>query len=182
MLNYTTLFADLEALYAGAGRDPASFRRLAREVERVRSSVGQVTQEMAADYVVLLLQRLSRGDVQLKADEVELLRGFLGFAPDDPQEEQRLLADLGELETLVPEILALKDEPLRLRHLEGLRRRLIRLEELLPHVTRVLERREQAERFVEATGGSGSIDREWLVGAIRQALDGSGVAPMTGAP
>ncbi|MGE0712270.1 MAG: hypothetical protein AB7N76_32380 [Planctomycetota bacterium] len=175
MLSYTTLFADLEALFQGAGRDPASYRRLAREVRRVRASVDGVTREMAADYAALLLQRLGRADQggwALAPEEAALLRGFLGLPPEDPELEPRLLADLGELEATVSEVLALKDQPLRTRHLEGLRRRLARLDQLAGRVAGALEEREQDERFQRATREASPAEREWLMRAIRGALSG----------
>lgn len=47
MLRYTSLFADLERLFAGAGRDPASFARLAREVGRVEADLAEYCRDVA---------------------------------------------------------------------------------------------------------------------------------------
>ena len=138
MLNYTTLFADLEALYAGAGRDAASFRRLLREVQRVRGDVDEVTREMASDYVAILARKLAgpKRPARLSEQEIELLRGFLGLPPANPEGEQRLLATLAELERELEAVLSLKDQPLRLRNVDGLRLRLDGMEAALQRTPR----------------------------------------------
>ncbi|HBP19183.1 MAG TPA: hypothetical protein DEA08_15525 [Planctomycetes bacterium] len=176
MLNYTTLFADLEALYAGAGRDAASFRRLLREVQRVRGDVDEVTREMASDYVAILARKLAgpKRPARLSEQEIELLRGFLGLPPANPEGEQRLLATLAELERELEAVLSLKDQPLRLRNVDGLRLRLDGMEAALLRIIQDLSRREEARRFERAVSGA-TLDHEWLLRAIERALRGDAV-------
>lgn len=177
MLNYTSLFSDLESLYEGAGEDPVSFRRLAREVRRVRESLDDYTHEVSEDYVLRLEDRLSRGDARLSEDEVELIRAYLGVSPADPQADQRLLDDLRALSTEVSGIVSLRDKPLRLRNLEGLRRRLAQMEFLLPGLVVVLEERARRRRFERAAGiGGEPVDADWLLTALRAAR-GEGEEP-----
>ena len=70
MLNYTSLFSDLEELYQGAGRDPASFRLLAREVGRANDDLRDYYNEVAADYVL----RLERRGVFSHLDQIKISR------------------------------------------------------------------------------------------------------------
>lgn len=177
MLNYTSLFSDLESLYQGAGEDPVSFRRLAREVRRVRESLDDYTHEVSEDYVLRLEERLARGDARLSDDEVELLRAYLGVSPADPQADQRLVDDLQALGNEVSGVISLRDQPLRLRNLEGLRRRLAQMEFLLPGLVVVLEERARRQRFERAAGlGEAGVDPVWLLSALRAAR-GEGAEP-----
>lgn len=178
MLNYTSLFADLEALFANAGRDPASFRRLAREVGRVGESLAEYCSEVSTDYVIRLQQRLGQKDAQLSAEEVNLLRSFLGLAPPDPERDQRLVDDLARLEENLQKALQLKDRPLSLKNLDDLRRLLDRMGAVLPRIVAALEEREEIQRFERAVGQSesGELDRVWLQRRIRRALAGSDLA------
>lgn len=177
MLNYTSLFSDLESLFEGAGEDPVSFRRLAREVRRVRESLDDYTHEVTEDYVLRLEARLAGGEARLSEDEVELIRAYLGVSPSDPQAEQRLVDDLRALSTEVSGVISLRDKPLRLRNLEGLRRRLAQMEFLLPGLIVVLEERGRRQRFEQAAGlGGGDVDAAWILSALRAAR-GEGSEP-----
>lgn len=178
MLNYTSLFSDLERLYEVAGQDPSSFRRLAREVRRVRESLNDYTHEVSVDYVLRLEARLARGDARLSEDEVELLRAYLGVSPPDPQADQRLVDDLHSLGTEVSGVINLRDQPLRLRNLEGLRRRLGSMEFLLPGLVLILEERAHRQRFELAAGlgEEGRVDAAWLLAALKAAR-GEGELP-----
>jgi hypothetical protein len=177
VLNYTSLFSDLEGLYEGAGQDPSSFRRLEREVRRVRESLEDYTREVSEDYVLRLEARLSSGDARLSADEVELLRAYLGVSPADPQADQHLVEDLRALETEIAGVISLRDQPLRLRNLEGLRRRLGLMEFLLPGLILILEERNRRQRFEEAAGlEEGGVDAAWLLAAL-SAARGEGELP-----
>ncbi len=175
MLNYSTLFADLERLFAGAGREPTSFRRLEREVARVEANLAEYCQEVAGDYVARIEQRLARADAQLSEDEVDLLRTYLGIAEPDPRREAQLVADLAAVEQDLAALLALQDRPLSLKNLGDLRRLLARMGAVLPRITGALEERRRLERFERAVGklgpdgqrGEGPLDREWLRERLR---------------
>ena len=177
MLNYTSLFADLEELFRSAGQDPASFRRLAREVERVRDNPDDYYTEVATDYVIRLEERVSEAGAQLSPEEITLLRAYLGLAPQDPEREQRLVDDLARLEDDLRTVLKLKDQPLNLKNLDGLRRLLDRMEDVLPRITRTLHKRQLAAAFDAAVSEDGAVlSPDWLSRAIRHALEGSDTA------
>ena len=190
MLNYTSLFADLEELFAGAGRDPASFRRLAREVEQVQSNVDEYCAEVTRDYAARLEHRLLQPGARLSPEEVGLLRAYLGLAPPDPERDQRLVDDLGALEADLREVLSLRNRPLRLEHLDRLRALLDRMRGVMPRIVFALEALGRSRRFDEAVGAGEDerpLDRAWLVEAIRaarvgeeQESDSSGELPIIG--
>ena len=180
MLNYTSLFNDLEGLFEGAGQDPRSFRRLAREVRRVRESLDDYTHEVSQDYVLRVEQRLANGDLSLSAEEAELLRAYLGVAPADPRADQRVVDDLRVLESELKGVIGLRDQPLRLRNLEGLQARLAMMEVLLPGLVAALEERERRRRFEAAAGLADSeVDAAWLLRSLRAAR-GEGDPPEDG--
>lgn len=175
MLNYTSLFADLEGLFDHAGRDPASFRRFAREVQRVNESLAEYCNEVASDYVIRLEQRLRQPDSQLSDEEINLLRSFFGLAPADPRRDQRLVDDLARVQESLGHVMELKERSLSLKSLDALRRLLVRMETTLPGIVSALEEREALREFERAVGqgaeGTGELDRPWLLKAIRQSLD-----------
>lgn len=180
MLNYTSLFADLEQLFQGAGRDVASFRRLQREVARASVDLREYYEDVAHDYVIRLEQRLSADpQASLTHEEASLLRGFLGIPLQDAEREQQLLLDLERLEETMQSLLRLKGAPLNLRNLDALRRLLDRLEVLLPKLIEVMTDRQRAQAFEQALGDLGAgLDREWLVVELRRALEGSGAGAL----
>lgn len=183
MLNYTSLFSDLEARFRAAGRDPGSYRRMAAEVARAGDDLRDYLREVTTDYVARLERRLSQPGPRLSREERDLLRGFLGHPPEDPERDRALVDDLGRLEESVTTLRPLRDVPLNLRNLEALRRVLARMEAVLPRIVEALEARERVRRFEEATqepqgapderGGGEVPDREWLLGEVRRALRGS---------
>ena len=75
MLNYTSLFNDLEAFYEGAGQDPRSFRRLAREVRRVRESLDDYTHEVSQDYVLRFFERSAPGMARDASSYLQRMKG-----------------------------------------------------------------------------------------------------------
>ena len=108
-----------------------------------------------------------------------LLRGFLGIPLQDAEREQQLLLDLERLEETMQSLLRLKGAPLNLRNLDALRRSLDRLEALLPKLIEALTDRRRAQEFDMALGDLGaSLDREWLLLALRRALEGSGAGAL----
>ncbi|RMG09437.1 MAG: hypothetical protein D6731_19785 [Planctomycetota bacterium] len=175
MLNYTSLFSDLEELFRNAGRDPASFRRLMREVQRVREDLDEYYLEVAADYLGRLEERLARTEApRLSPEEVTLLRAVLGLPSHDPERDARLVEDIGSLEQKLERVLALRGRPLSLKNLDELRRHLESMQSLLPGIVHALSERERARRFEEAVGDGEALDREWLLAAIRRILAGEG--------
>ncbi len=175
MLNYTSLFSDLEARFRSAGRDPGSYRRMATEVARAADDLRDYVREVTTDYVVRLERRLAQPDARLSREERALLRAFLGHPPEDPERDRALVDDLTRLDESVAGLQPLRDVPLSLRNLDALRRLLDRMETVLPRIVAALEVREAARRFDEATDESGQVlDREWLHAEVRRALHGSG--------
>jgi hypothetical protein len=175
MLNYTSLFSDLERLFQSAGREPTTFRRLMREVQRVREDLDAYYGEVATDYVIRLEERLAQGGdgLQLAPQEVTLLRAFLGLPPQDAARDARLVDDLARLEAELQQALALKGRPLSLKNLDALRRQLDGMQSVLPGIVRALESRERARRFEEALAEDGQVrDRGWLLAQVRRALSG----------
>lgn len=174
MLNYTSLFDDLDELFKKAGRDPVSFRRLAREVQRVSEDLDEYYFEVATDYVIRLEQRLNQPDAQLSTEEATLLRAYLGLPPKDRERDARLVNDLTQLEQRVTDALELKSRPLSLKNLDALRRLLDGMKAILPSIIRALDERQRAQEFEEAVGDGGAgMNRQWLVNAVRRALEGS---------
>jgi hypothetical protein len=180
LLNYTSLFADLEQHFQNAGRDAASFRQLQRKVARASVDLREYYEEVAHDYVIRVEQRLStHPEAALTQEEASLLRGFLGIPLLDAEREQQLLSDLERLEESMQSLLRLKGAPLSLRNLDALRRLLDRLETLLPKLVEALSDRERASRFDEALGDLGAtLDRAWLAAELRRALEGSGAGAL----
>lgn len=183
MLNYTSLFSDLEARFRSAGRDPASYRRMATEVARAADDLRDYVREVTTDYVLRLERRLGQPGARLSREERGLLRAFLGHPPDDPERDRALVDDLTLLEDSVAALQPLRDVPLNLRNLEALRRLLDRMEVVLPRIIAALEAREAARRFDEATDEGGQIiDREWLHAEVRRALRGSSLRAASDEP
>ena len=186
MLNYTSLFDDLEELFHSTGEEPASFRRLSREVERVHANLADYYDEVAIHYVLRLERRLSQANPRLSAEEVTLLRGYLRLAPKDPERNRRLLNDLAQLEAALGELLDLKGRPLSLKNLDGLRRLLGRMAAVTPGIILVLEEQKRAQAFERAVGPAAEsaqpaevADAPWLLNAVRRILVGSSAAPTT---
>jgi hypothetical protein len=181
MLNYTSLFDDLQELYKSAGQDPRSFRRLAREVARVAEDLDETYTEVAGDYVVRLLARLEGDDeAMLSEQEVTLVRAFLGLPPRDPERDARLVDDLSALETTLGQVLELKDRPLSMKNLDALRRLLGRMKAAVPPIVHSLEERERARRFDEAAGpDGGKRGRDWMVVTLRRAVEGADPSSIT---
>lgn len=175
MLKYTSLFRDLEELFRSTDRHPASFRRLAREVERASEDVRDYHREVAAAYVEQLVRRLAQPEARLSPDEVQLVRGFLALPPDDPERERRLVDDLGRLEECVRGLGQLAGEPLSIRNLGLLQRWLQRMRRTLPRIVDALEDLAAIRAFEAAAGlaGDGELDREWLQAELTQALLGT---------
>jgi len=172
VLNYTNLFSDLEALFRSAGRDPRSFRRLLNEVRRAGDDLREYYDEVARDYVLRLEARLANEGAALTQKEADLLRAYLGLPPEDAERDQQMLADLERVEECVQAMLRLKGQPLNLRSLDGLRRLLDRLEDLLPRIIDALEERERIRAFEAALGDGGEgMDREALLRQLRTALE-----------
>ena len=180
MLNYTSLFADLEELFQSAGRDPDTFQRLAREVDHIGENLQEYYQEVACDYVVRLQQRLNQPDSTLSPEEIEFLRAFLGLAPADQEREERLVSELACLEENLAKLLLLKDRPLNLKNLDGLRRLLGRMQTSLPRIVEALAERREQERFLKAVGDGGeTMDRKRLLRTLHKALAGIDTSPST---
>jgi hypothetical protein len=174
MLNYSSLFSDLDGRFRSAGRDPGSYRRMAKDVERFREDLRDYTLEVTTDYVARLERRLAAAGARLTSEERGLLRAFLGYPPDDPERDRLLVDDLSRLEESVDALRPLRDVPLNLKNLELLRRLLARMEATLPRIVDALDERERARRFEEALAEDGEVlDREWLLGEVRRALRGS---------
>ncbi|MCO5168298.1 MAG: hypothetical protein M9894_18310 [Planctomycetes bacterium] len=170
VLNYSSLFTDLEARFRSAGRDPASYRRMAAEVGRAAQDLRDYMGEVAADYVARLERRLAQPGAGLTPEERGLVRAALGLPPEDPELDRALVEDLARLEESVAALAPLRDVPLSLRNVEALRRLLARMEGVLPRIVDALEAREGARRFDEAVGRGGEVhDREWLLVALRAA-------------
>lgn len=177
MLNYSSLFSDLDARFRSAGRDPASYRRMAKDVERAREDLREYMLEVTTDYVTRLERRLGAPGARLSGEERGLLRAFLGHPPEDPERDRLLVDDLARLEESVAGLRPLREVPLNLKNLEALRRLLGRMEATLPRIVDALDEREGARRFDEAITDEGEVvDREWLVGEVRRALRGSQAA------
>lgn len=173
MLRYASLFSDLERLFASAGRDPASFARLAREVERVEGDLAAYCREVADDYVRRLERRLARPGAALSPDEVDLLGAYLGILPPDGERDRRLVEDLARLEAGLDELRALQERPLSLGNLAELRRALGRMDAVLPAIRHTLQADALRERFQAAAGApdpdGGAVaprDAEWLLEAL----------------
>lgn len=176
MLNYASLFSDLEARFRSAGRDPSSYRRMATEVARAAEDLRDYVREVTTDYVVRLERRLGQPGARLSREERGLLRAFLGHPPDDAERDRALVDDLTRLEESVTALQPLRGVPLNLRNLEALRRLLDRMEGVLPRIVDALEVREAGRRFDEAIDDAGEVrDREWLHAEVRRALRGSSV-------
>lgn len=183
MLNYTSLFSDLEARFRSAGRDPSSYRRMQTEVARAAEDLRDYLREVTTDYVVRLERRLGQPGARLSREERGLLRAYLGHPPEDPERDRALVDDLTQLEESVAALQPLRDVPLNLRNLEALRRTLGRMDLVLPRIVGALEEREAARRFDEAVDDAGQVlDREWLHAEVRRALRGSAVRPAGDAP
>ena len=175
MLNYTSLFDDLQDLYRSAGQDPRSFRRLARELGRVTEDLDEYYSEVSCDYVIRLLTRLEEDDqANLSPEEVTLVRAFLGYPPHDPGRDARLVDDLSALEKNLDKVMKLKDRPLSMKNLDALRRLLGRMKAAVPPIVSYLEEREHARRFDMAVGpDGGERGREWLIVTLRRAIEGA---------
>lgn len=170
MLNYSSLFGDLEDRFRSAGRDPASYRRMAAEVGRAAQDLRDYMGEVAADYVARLERRLQQPGARLTPEERGLVRAATGLDPEDPELDRALVEDLTRLEESVAALAPLRDVPLSLRNVEALRRLLARMEVVLPRIVEALEGRARARRFDEAVDPSGEVhDREWLLAALRAA-------------
>lgn len=175
MLHYTSLFTDLEQLFRTAGKSPASFRRLQREVSRARTNLREYYLEVASDFATRLERRLVLPGAQLQPEEAALLRAFLGVPPADAEREQQLLDGLTELEETLQALLRLKGSPLQLRNLDALQRLLERMDRLLDRIVPALEERDRERRFEAALGDGGAgMDRQWLLDELRKVLAGSG--------
>lgn len=174
MLHYTSLFTDLEQLFRTAGKSPASFRRLQREVERAGENLREYYLEVATDFAARLERRLLQPGAQLAPEEAALLRAFLGVPPADAEREQQLLDDLAELEEALETMLRLRGAPLHLRNLDALQRLLGRMGRLLDRIVPALEERERSRRFEAALADGGvRMDRHWLQEELRRVLSGS---------
>jgi hypothetical protein len=173
VLEYTSLFSDLEELFRSAGRDPNSFRRLAREVDRAAVDLREYTSEVAGDYAQRLEARLADPAAEpLSEEERSLLRGFLNQPAPDAERDQRALEAIGRLEECKASLLLQRDKPLSLRSLETVRTLLARMRSLLPGIVADLEDRNQAQRFDDAVSEAATVDnREWLLDELRRALE-----------
>jgi hypothetical protein len=174
VLNYTSLFSDLEARFRAAGQDAASYSRMAKEVARAGEDLRDYLEEVTRDYVARLERRLTAAGAQLTPEESGLLRAFLGFPPDDPERDRLLVDDLARLEEGVLGLAPLRGLPLNLRNLEVLRRLLTRMQTVLPRIVHALEERDRARRFDDAVGDDGVVrEREWLLAELRRVRDES---------
>lgn len=180
VLHYTSLFTDLEQLFRTAGKSPASFRRLQREVERAGENLREYYLEVAADFATRLERRLLHPGAQLAPEEAALLRAFLGVPPADAEREQQLLDSLAELEEALETLLRLRGAPLHLRNLDALQRLLARMGRLLDRIVPALEERETSRRFEAALADGGPrMDRHWLLEELRRVLGGQAAGTST---
>jgi hypothetical protein len=169
------LFGELETLYAGAGSDAASFRRLERGARRAEDDLHAYYREVARDYVERLERRLSRPQAKLNDEERALLRAWLGVAPFDERGERKLLADLAELRATFERLAALRATPLSPDSLERLRETLGDLERRSADVAVALEAKQAARALEEELGSAEKpFDREALLARIRRSLLESG--------
>ncbi len=157
MLHYTSLFADLEARFRAAGREPGSYRRLQREVERAAQDVRDYCAEVATDW-----------EARLAPDEVALARAVLGLPQPDAERDRALADDVARLEAAAAALRPLAGAKLTLGNLDALRRHLDRMAAALPRIVEALEEREREARFEAAL--QEPFDRQWLLSALRRAV------------
>jgi len=70
VLEYTSLFANLEELFEAAGGDPDGYRKLLREVANAQGELRTYYDEVTGDFVERLKRRLVQPEVQLSEEEV----------------------------------------------------------------------------------------------------------------
>lgn len=168
MLHYTSLFADLEARFRAAGREPGSYRRLQREVERAAQDVRDYCAEVATDWVARLERRLASPEARLSVEEQTLARAVLGLPLPDAERDRTLADDVARLEAAAAAVRPLAGAKLTLGNLDALRRHLDRMAAALPRIVDALEEREREARFEAALREP--FDRQWLLTELRRAV------------
>lgn len=169
MLEYTSLFANLEELFEAAGGDPDGYRKLLREVANAQGELRTYYDEVTGDFVERLKRRLVQPEVQLSEEEVRLLRAYLGLPPEDAEREDRLLADLSELQESMDELRRLRAGRLSMDGLQQLRRVLDRMSARLPAIVSGLEVKNRVREFERAIGdGATTLDRPALLAFLSE--------------
>ena len=154
MLNFSSLYSELESLYSHAGRDPESFRRFAGALERAQVELRATFEEMTRDFAERTLARLRREGAEVTEEDVRLLRSWItGEATGgDLRNDDALLDRLGELQGALEELGDVRHEPLSLGSLDRVRQLLRRCARVTPDIVNTLERMDLVRRFDEALG------------------------------
>lgn len=157
VLNFARVCKELESLYASAGRDPESFRRLQKAVERADHELSSMFQEMTCDYAERLLSRLRRGEDDLSDEDLSLLRAWISgdSRGEDGAESDSLLDRLGELQRTLGALGNVGSGHLSLQNLNRVRALLRRSRHLTPEIAGLLERAKAVRCLDEALGGDG---------------------------
>lgn len=169
------LWDELEKLYASAGGDATSFRRLERGARRAGEDLRAYYRDIARDYVERLERRLSRPNSRLNEQERALLRAWIGVAPFDELRERHLVEELDGVSAAFDQLRELRTKPLspdaidRLTHLvETIARR-------AGAVGEALEVKARAREFDHLLD-----DREALLARVRALLFEEGEPPPSG--
>lgn len=166
------VWEELDALYAGAGSDPASFRRLERGARDALDGLRSYYREVARDYVERLERRLSRPGAKLTDEERALLRAWIGVEPFDEARERRLLGELAELRAAMERLRQQRTAPLSPESIERLASALEDASARASAIAKTLEAKEATRRLDHELAG----DREALLARIRKLLFESGAA------
>lgn len=173
VLNFARVYKELESLYASAGRDPESFRRLQTAVERADRELSAMFQEMTSDYAERLLSRLRCGEDDLSDEDLSLLRAWISgdSRGEDAAESDSLLDRLGELQRTLGALADFGSGHLSLQNLNRVRALLRRSRHLTPEIAGLLERAETVRRLDEALGAGGNaVDTATLSELLHQRL------------
>jgi hypothetical protein len=166
------VWEELDALYASAGGNPISFRRLERGARDALDGLRAYYRELARDYVERLERRLSRPGAKLTDEERALLRAWIGTETFDESRERRLLAELGELRATMDRLRELRAAPLSPEGIEKLAAALEDASSRANAIARALEAKDGVRKLEQELQG----DREALLSRIRKLLFESGAA------